>query len=89
MPDLPQAPQKPSPDKKVSTLEAIGFVWDVLIAIAIPTVLFALGGRWMDQHWHTSPLFAVIGLFLALAVTLVLMMRKAKKLSELFKAKKD
>ncbi|MDO8583873.1 MAG: AtpZ/AtpI family protein [bacterium] len=77
--------QKPLLPKAVGTWQAIGFVWDLLILIAVPTIFFALAGRWLDSRWHTSPLFSVLGLFLALGVTLVLMVRKAKKLSKMFK----
>ena len=69
----------------MNTWKALGFVWDVLIAIAIPTVLFALVGRWMDTRWHIAPLFSIIGLVLALAVVVVLMMRKTKQLKEMMK----
>jgi len=69
----------------MNTWKALGFVYDVLFAIAIPTVLLALAGRWLDTRWHVAPLFSLIGLALALAVVIVLMMRKTKQLKKLMK----
>ena len=62
-----------------SPLEAVSFVWDVLFSIAVPTTLFALFGRWLDQRWHSAPWMTVLGLLLALALAAVLVMRKAKQ----------
>lgn len=61
------------------SLDALSFVWDVIFSIAIPTTLFALLGRWLDQRWHTSPWMTILGLILALGLAFVLVMRKAKQ----------
>lgn len=65
--------------------QALDLVWDILLAIAVPSVLFALGGRWLDQRWHTTPLFLILGLLAALGITTLLVIRKAKKLQALMK----
>ncbi len=80
---------KTTENKAVGAMAALGFVWEVLIAIAVPTILLALGGRWLDTRWNTAPWFSVIGLFLSLGIVLFLMTRKAKKLSALLKQPKN
>jgi F0F1-type ATP synthase assembly protein I len=71
------------PRKGINAWQAMGFVWDVLFSITVPTVLFALGGRWLDQRWKTSPLFLVLGLVLSLGVAGLLVYRKAERLKVL------
>ncbi len=68
------------PKKGITTWQAMDLVWDVVFAIALPTTIFALGGRWLDQRWQTSPLFLLIGLVMSLIVAFVLILRKAKSL---------
>lgn len=69
---------KPNP-KAPSAWTALSLVWDIGFAVAIPTVLCALGGRWLDGHFGTSPLFLIIGLFAALAVSGALVIRKGNR----------
>ncbi len=72
--------------KKTETIkawQAVGFVWEVLVFVAVPTTLFALAGRWADRHWHLSPWMTVLGLILALGVTAILMKRKVKDYKQL------
>lgn len=64
--------------KGISGMEAVGFVWDVLIAVAVPTTLLALGGRWLDERFHTSPWFVALGLFLSIGISYLLVSRKAQ-----------
>lgn len=48
----------------------LGFV------IAIPLVVFSLGGRYVDRAYDTGPWFFLGGLVLAIAVTTVYVYRK-------------
>lgn len=75
---------EPPKTKTVKAMQAVGFVWEVLVSVALPTTLFALAGRWADQRWGTSPWMAVIGLVLALGTTYVLMKRKIKDYQNFF-----
>lgn len=61
----------------------MGFVWEVFIAIALPTTAFALLGRWLDKQWHSSPWMTIVGLFLALGIACFLMMRKAREYQQM------
>lgn len=71
---------KKSADGALSQLKALGLVWDLLLAIAIPTIGLALLGRYLDQRWHTAPAFILIGLVVALVLTVVLVKRKAQQI---------
>jgi len=75
----------PNPLKSATPWWAIGFVWDVFVSIALPTVVFALGGRWLDNRWHTSPWFTLIGLLISLVAVWFLVRYQAKRLQEIVK----
>jgi F0F1-type ATP synthase assembly protein I len=66
--------------KAPSTWTALAIVWDIGFAIAVPTVVCALGGRWLDARFGTSPLFIILGLFAALTVSGILVVRKGNRL---------
>ena len=59
--------------------EAMALCTEILISIFVPTALCALGGRWLDANWHTSPWMTVVGLLLALVITTVLVVHKARQ----------
>ncbi len=63
--------------KRISQLVAVGFVTDVFISIALPTTLFALGGRALDRRWSTNPWMTIVGFLLAIALSSFLVYRKA------------
>lgn len=71
------------PEKKpiVNSFSALSLAWELGYLITIPLVFFALLGRWADKTYHTSPLFMVIGLILALVVTSVAVYQKTVKLT--------
>jgi F0F1-type ATP synthase assembly protein I len=71
---------EPSKKKEITIWDAISIVWDLLFTIAIPTVFFALLGRWADKRLGTTPMFLVAGLILALSSVAFLMVRKGKRL---------
>jgi F0F1-type ATP synthase assembly protein I len=71
---------KDSPGNDPSPLAAFAMVGDVLLSIAIPTSVFALAGRWLDQRFDASPWFTAAGLLLSVIVVWILVTRKAEKL---------
>lgn len=62
--------------------ESLAFVWEILIAVAVPAIVFALGGRWLDARLGVFPAFTLIGLALALALTAIIVTRRATRLAE-------
>ncbi|MBU1348492.1 AtpZ/AtpI family protein [Patescibacteria group bacterium] len=65
---------------KTNVWMALGIVWDIGIAVAVPTVVSALGGRWLDTRFGTSPLFLILGLFVALVVSGILVVRMGRRI---------
>ncbi len=70
------------PQKGYSQWQAMEVVWDIGISIAVPVVLFTLGGRWLDKRYGTSPFFILVGLFLSLAVSTLITVRKGKEIAK-------
>lgn len=59
-------------------MAALGLAWQLGYIIALPIVILALGGRFLDVRSGTSPLFLLVGMSLAVVVTTVWMYRKSK-----------
>lgn len=57
-----------SEDKK-STWSALALAWELGYTIAIPIVVFALGGRVLDRKLGTSPWLLLTGIFLSLIIS--------------------
>lgn len=60
-------------------MEALGFVWEVLVAIAVPIIIFALLGRWLDRTLDTHPWFTVAGFPCAFALAYRIISSKAER----------
>ncbi|MBI4138856.1 AtpZ/AtpI family protein [Candidatus Uhrbacteria bacterium] len=74
---------KPKPkEPDIAPWQAVAFTWDLIIAIALPTVLFALLGRWLDARFGTKPLFIILGLIAALGIVSVVIVRKGKDIAK-------
>ena len=58
--------------------ELVAFAFDVGIAIAGPLVIFALGGRFLDRAYGTSPIFLISGLLISLISTGIIIWKKVK-----------
>lgn len=65
------------PSQTIKAWQAIGFVWELLVAVALPTTVCALVGRWADRRFHLTPWITLIGLALALGISFILVKRKA------------
>ncbi len=59
----------------------IALVFELGYTIAVPLVLFALGGRFLDKHLGTSPLFLLVGIFLSLMGSSYLIYKIIRKYS--------
>ena len=58
----------------LSLVGQLGFI------IAIPLVLLALAGRYLDKVWHTSPLFLLVGMGLALIISSAVVWKMVKEI---------
>ncbi len=62
--------------------ELISLVFEMGYTIAIPIVLFALGGRWLDRKLDSSPLFLLVGIFFAIITTGFWVYKKINRLTK-------
>lgn len=84
--ELGNEPKKPV-DNGLSLAQAFGLAWQFGYTMAIPLVLFALGGRLLDKHFNTSPLFLLIGIIISIAVSSILIGMKAVKIISTYERK--
>ena len=54
---------------------------DFDVSIAVPAVLAALGGKWLDTRYGTSPRLLILCLAIAFALTAYMVVRKARRYS--------
>ncbi len=59
---------------------ASGLVFEVGYTIAIPLVLFAAGGRYLDKMFNTSPWLLLFGIIISIFVSSFLVYRKVSKM---------
>jgi hypothetical protein len=71
-----------SNERSVSTWEAVGFVWQLLLFVAVPTTLLALGGRWLDVKYGTTPWATLAGLVLAITIAMAAAYRAGKRMAK-------
>lgn len=68
-----------APQKRLNLLE-IGIEFGLIIGI--PLVLFIGAGLWADKQLGTVPLFILVGLFAALALSTVMLYKKIKAITQ-------
>ena len=68
--------------EKMVLLKTVSLAWELGYLIAVPLVVFAASGRFLDRKYETSPIFLLSGILLAMAVSGVLVFRKTKKILE-------
>ena len=71
------------PDEKKelkTTGELISFAFEVGYTIAIPLIIFVLGGRFADKYFGTAPWLMLTGLILSMFATTVIIYKKTKTL---------
>lgn len=59
-------------------LFALKIMGDFGASIAVPVVIMVLIGQWLDEKYHTLPLFTVFGFVIAALVTVKIIYKKAK-----------
>lgn len=56
-------------NKKSNLWQALSLLGQLGYVIAIPLVILAMIGRFIDNRYHTSPWFLIAGMFLALIIS--------------------
>lgn len=85
----PQNEPKKPVDNGLSLAQAFGLAWQFGYTMAIPLVILALGGRLLDKYLNTSPLFILIGIFLSIIISSILVGMKAVKIIQGISEKDD
>jgi hypothetical protein len=78
----PKKPQETEKEKRkaIEKWEIIGLAWDLGYIIALPLVVLALAGKWVDKHYHhETPWVTLIGIVLALVTTTIWLVNRLKK----------
>jgi F0F1-type ATP synthase assembly protein I len=55
--------------EKKALWQGLSLAWQLGYTIAIPLIIFALLGRFLDKRYETSPLFLLGAIFLSLIVS--------------------
>lgn len=73
-------------DGRLVALQLLDTTWRV----ALPILLLSWLGFKLDQHWHTKPIFILIGFFVSLIMAFLLVYRQVKSAyPDFFKPQKD
>ncbi len=96
---LPQDPANNHPpvrevSPEESTVLGIAFAWELGYTIAIPAILFSVGGAYIDKYLGASHWFLFIGMATAFTISFVAITKKMKVIikrmpKDLPKKKKD
>ncbi len=73
-------PVLPMTEPEKSFFRPLALAWELGYTIAIPLVALALGGRFLDKSFDTSPIFLLIGIFVSIFISSFLIYRKTKKI---------
>jgi F0F1-type ATP synthase assembly protein I len=61
-----------------SLLQTISLSLQLGFTIALPLIIFAIGGRILDKKFGSTPLFLLVGIILALIISTILIYQKIK-----------
>lgn len=57
--------------------QALSYAWQFGYTVAVPLVVFAVGGRYLDRVLGTKPWLFLAGLLIAIVLSMVGLIRKA------------
>ncbi len=56
----------------------VSLAFELGFTIALPLLIFSQIGKFFDARWHTTPLFTLVGIFLAMISTGIWLYRRLK-----------
>ena len=78
-PEISNKSQNPN-SKKVNKWELAGLASEMGFIIALPLVVFAFAGKWLDHKvGNTTPWFTLLGIVLAISATTIWLTKKLKQ----------
>lgn len=60
--------------------QALGFAWTLGYTIAIPLVVFALVGRFLDRRFGTDPWLLIAGMILSIVISSIALVQRSMTL---------
>lgn len=54
----------------------LSLAWELGYLIALPLIIFALMGRFLDKNLHTSPWLFLLGILLAIIISVFIVYKK-------------
>ena len=73
---------KPNSTDRGYYMLALRIIGDFGATIAVPVVLFALVGQWLDDKYGKYPLFTGLCLLVSFVITAKIIVKKAKRYGE-------
>ncbi len=67
-------------ENKENIWSMLSLAWELGYLIALPLVAFALVGRFLDQHFNTSPWLFLLGILLSIFVSVYIVCKKIKEI---------
>lgn len=67
-------------DQNSTVWTALGFAWQFGYTVAVPLVLFTLGGRLLDKRFGTHPWLLITGVLLSIIISTTALIAKATKI---------
>ena len=69
-------------EKNDNGLSALGLAWELGYSIAVPLVVFALGGRFLDKKLGTSPFILLGGILISIIVSSYIVYKKTTEIMD-------
>lgn len=63
-------------DKNQGSWSAVSLAWELGYSIAVPLVVLALGGRFLDKKLGTTPWLLLIGILLSIIISSYIVYKK-------------
>lgn len=79
--DLPARPTE-SQSEGLKQYRNMGIAYTIPMALLAPIVVLLVGGWWLDQRFHKSPVFTLAGALVGTVVGFINMFRLASRLND-------
>lgn len=67
-------------NKNQGSWSAVSLAWELGYSIAVPLVVLALGGRFLDKKMGTSPWLLLIGILFSIIISSYIVYKKTTKI---------
>lgn len=62
------------------TWSALSLAWELGYTIAVPLVILAFAGRWLDRRFDTSPWLLLSAIFVSIPISTIVIYMKVMKI---------